>query len=44
MAGGAISDWEGRPLGLGSGQRFVASATPELHEEVLATIAGAMAA
>ncbi|WP_248310459.1 inositol monophosphatase family protein [Bosea sp. 117] len=38
-AGGVISDWEGRPLGLTSGQRFVASATPELHEEVLATLA-----
>jgi inositol-phosphate phosphatase/L-galactose 1-phosphate phosphatase/histidinol-phosphatase len=43
-AGGAISDWEGRPLGLKSGQRFVASATPELHEEVLATLAAGMAA
>lgn len=43
-AGGAISDWEGRPLGLTSGQRFVASATPALHAEVLATIAREMPA
>ncbi len=43
-AGGAISDWEGRPLGLTSGTRFVACATPTLHEEVLATMARAMVA
>ncbi len=38
QAGGVISDWRGRPLGLDSGPRVVAAATPELHREVLATL------
>lgn len=34
-AGGAISDWEGKPLTIHSGHRCVASGSPELHEKVL---------
>ncbi len=34
-AGGVISDWQGRPLGLGSGGCVVAAATPELHRQTL---------
>ena len=40
-AGGVITDWEGRPLGLGSGIRVLAAATEGLHAEALALIAGA---
>ena len=38
QAGGVISDWKGRPLGLESGPRVVAAATPELHREALAML------
>jgi len=34
-AGGAISDWEGKPVRLSSGDQIVASANIELHQEVL---------
>jgi myo-inositol-1(or 4)-monophosphatase len=34
-AGGVITDWEGRPLGLASDGRVVAAATPALHREAL---------
>lgn len=34
-AGGCISDWEGKPLVLGSGRQVVASANIELHQKVL---------
>lgn len=34
-AGGAISDWDGRPLTIHSGRQCVASGSPALHEEVL---------
>ncbi|NTE65535.1 hypothetical protein G6M85_07900 [Agrobacterium tumefaciens] len=34
-AGGRITDWEGRNLGLGSGSRFVACGDPQLHERIL---------
>ena len=34
-AGGVISDWRGRPLGLESDGRVVAAATPALHREIL---------
>lgn len=34
-AGGCISDWEGKPLVLGSGKQVVASANIELHQKVL---------
>ena len=34
-AGGVITDWDGRPLGLESGGDVLAAATPELHKEVL---------
>lgn len=38
-AGGVISDWQGRPLGLRSGGQVVAAATPALHRQVLARLA-----
>lgn len=38
-AGGVITDWEGRPLGLGSDGRVIAAATAELHAEMLGIIA-----
>jgi myo-inositol-1(or 4)-monophosphatase len=34
-AGGIVTDWEGRALGLGSGARVVAAATRELHRQAL---------
>lgn len=34
-AGGVISDWQGNALGLGSGGRVVAAASPELHRQAL---------
>ncbi len=37
-AGGVISDWHGKPLGLSSSGAIVASADPALHEEVLALL------
>lgn len=38
-AGGVISDWRGRPLGIDSNGDVLASATPELHEQMLAELA-----
>ena len=38
-AGGVITDWEGRALGLKSDGRVVAAATPELHRQALAALA-----
>ncbi|MDJ0777442.1 MAG: inositol monophosphatase family protein [Gammaproteobacteria bacterium] len=38
QAGGVISDWQGRPLGLDSGPRVLAAATAELHREALAIL------
>jgi len=40
-AGGVITDWEGRPLTIYSGNRLVASGNPRRHEEVLRMLAGA---
>ncbi|MGC9367951.1 MAG: histidinol-phosphatase [Paracoccaceae bacterium] len=37
-AGGVITDWEGRPLGLGSDGHVIAAATPALHAEILGAI------
>lgn len=34
-AGGVITDWRGRPLGLGSDGRVVAAASPALHRQAL---------
>ena len=34
-AGGVISDWQGRPLGIGSTNQVVAAGDPRLHDEVL---------
>lgn len=39
-AGGVITDWEGRPLGLHSDGRVVAAATRELHLQALEALAG----
>ena len=38
-AGGVITDWQGRPLGLDSDGRVVAAATPEIHNALLAILA-----
>ncbi|MBB3177129.1 histidinol-phosphatase [Variovorax sp. Sphag1AA] len=38
-AGGIVTDWEGRPLGLQSDGRVVAAATRELHRQALALLA-----
>jgi myo-inositol-1(or 4)-monophosphatase len=37
-AGGVITDWEGRPLGLDSDGRVIAAATPALHQAALAIL------
>jgi len=39
-AGGVITDWQGRPLTLNSDGRVVASASAEIHAEVLKVLAG----
>lgn len=39
-AGGVISDWQGAALGLDSGGRVVAAATPQLHRQALDLLAG----
>ncbi|VWX55481.1 Histidinol-phosphatase, inositol monophosphatase family [Burkholderiales bacterium 8X] len=38
-AGGVITDWQGRPLGLGSDGRVIAAATQDLHRQALAFLA-----
>jgi len=38
-AGGKITDWQGRPLGLKSDGRVVASASPEIHTALLDILA-----
>jgi myo-inositol-1(or 4)-monophosphatase len=38
-AGGVVTDWEGRPLGLEANARVVAAATPEHHRQALALLA-----
>ena len=38
-AGGVMTDWEGRPLTLGSGGRVVASGDAALHRKALALLA-----
>ena len=37
-AGGVMTDWEGRSLGLDSGGRVVAAATPALHAAIIASL------
>jgi len=39
-AGGVVTDWEGKALGIDSSERVVASATPELHAEILQHLKG----
>ncbi len=39
-AGGRLTDWEGRPPGLGADQRMVVAGDPRLHERVIAALAG----
>jgi inositol-phosphate phosphatase / L-galactose 1-phosphate phosphatase / histidinol-phosphatase len=41
-AGGRITDWEGRPLTLGSGPRVLAAGDPALHADALALVTRAM--
>jgi len=43
-AGGVVTDWSGRELGLNSGGDVLASATPELHRAMLERIAAARTA
>jgi inositol-phosphate phosphatase/L-galactose 1-phosphate phosphatase/histidinol-phosphatase len=40
-AGGRLTDWEGRRLGLGSGPRICAVGDRRLHRRVLETLSGA---
>lgn len=37
-AGGVISDWQGAPLGLGSGHRVIAAGDPRCHAQALALL------
>jgi histidinol phosphatase-like enzyme (inositol monophosphatase family) len=37
-AGGVVTDWQGKPLGLGSDGRVLAAATSELHKQALAIL------
>jgi inositol-phosphate phosphatase/L-galactose 1-phosphate phosphatase/histidinol-phosphatase len=39
-AGGTITDWEGRPLGLNSGARVLAAGDPALHAKARARLIG----
>jgi len=39
-AGGVISDWDGKPLGLKSDGRVVAAATRHLHQEAVCALSG----
>lgn len=39
-AGGIISDWQGRPLGLKSDGRVLAAASPKIHSALLEILAG----
>lgn len=39
-AGGVITDWQGQPLTINSGEQVIAAATRELHEKALALIGG----
>ncbi len=39
-AGGCISDWDGKPVHLGSGDQIIASANVELHQKVLDALRG----
>ncbi len=39
-AGGVITDWKGNPLTRDSGDRFVASGDPRVHEQVLRVVGG----
>jgi len=40
-AGGIVSDWEGRPLTLSSGDRFLAAGDPSVHAEVCTLLSDA---
>jgi len=39
-AGGVVTDWQGRPLGLDSGDKVLAAASPALHEAARQILAG----
>ncbi|WP_120634646.1 inositol monophosphatase family protein [Ruegeria sp. EL01] len=37
-AGGVVTDWAGKPVGLSSDGRIISASTPELHQQALALI------
>jgi len=39
-AGGVVTDWQGRPLTLGSGDKVIAMGDPRMHAPVMALLAG----
>jgi histidinol phosphatase-like enzyme (inositol monophosphatase family) len=39
-AGGVITDWDGRPLGLDSGPKVIAAGDPDCHRQALALLQG----
>ena len=41
QAGGVMTDWSGRPLGMHSDGRIIAAGDPRLHAQALALLAGA---
>ena len=43
-AGGVVTDWEGRPLGINSGPQILAAGDPARHHEALALVRGALRA
>ena len=43
-AGGVMTDWSGRPLGIGTSDRVVAAGDPEVHAEVISLLGRARAA
>ena len=42
-AGGVMTDWQGRPLGIGTSDRVVAAGDPAVHAEVISLLGGAAA-
>ena len=39
-AGGVITDWEGAPLTIRSGHRFLSAGDPRMHAQALELLAG----
>jgi fructose-1,6-bisphosphatase/inositol monophosphatase family enzyme len=40
QAGGVMTDWQGRPLGMRSDGRVLAAGDPRVHREALAVLSG----